>query len=282
MIAQQTHPSSLRPDYGASQGCAHWNHAQFHHLNIQITKLLQACARNTPIYIDELKLSRFHDFILIELKLIHLHPTAKNKRFKRKRATKKKTKKSASWPQLAFRFKKVQPIIQKLTGCKKIKFKIKRIKTYTREVPKIVRQKISFYIKRFNITKYPYARAGLQLINLVAQGKASALSLSFFLIKQLRSKQKRKRHFEFLKFLKEGFNSFVSKHKIEGLRIYIHGRYSHKPKGRSIKWKYQLGRLQLQQIQTPIQAIFKDTQTAYGSVGFKVWVCPNQKKRKKN
>ncbi|CAM9255931.1 unnamed protein product [Discosporangium mesarthrocarpum] len=276
MMAQQTQPTGLRPDYGISQGYAHWDHAKFHHLNQQITQLIQSCCRATPIYLNNLRFSKYHDFTLIEINLIHLHPIVK----KRKKKTKiKKKKKNFSWPQVAFRLLQTQSFIQKLTGSKKLKYKIKRRKTYTKAIPRSVRSKMKFYTKYFNRNKYKYARAGLQLINCAFKGQASALSVASFICDQLRSKQKRRRNYDFLRFLKESLKAFGPKRKIQGIKIKIKGRYTHKPKGRSQIWKYQIGNLGLNQIQSPIDTAYKEAQTAYGSVGIKVWTRPTHKKK---
>ena len=56
-------------------------------------------------------------------------------------------------------------------------------------------------------------------------------------------------------------------------KIQIKGRFTHKAKGRSRSWKHQIGSMPLSQLNKNIQAEYAQTQTAYGSVGLKIWIC---------
>ena len=156
------------------------------------------------------------------------------------------------------------------------------MKTFTRSIPKPARRQVAYYAKSFNHAKYDYARYGMQLMSLVVQNKASAVSLSRFIEKNICTRQRRKRHYEFLRYLKQGFQALQRYKQIQGLRIQIKGRFTHKAKGRSRIWKYQMGQMPLSQLNRSIQAEYTQTQTGYGSVGFKVWICNWAEGERKN
>ena len=82
-------------------------------------------------------------------------------------------------------------------------------------------------------------------MSLVIQNKANADSLCRFLEQNVCSRQKRKRHYEFLRYLKQSFQALHKYKKKQGLKIQIKGRFAHKAKGRSRVWKYQIGQMPL-------------------------------------
>nr|YP_011008400.1 ribosomal protein S3 [Syringoderma abyssicola]WBP70371.1 ribosomal protein S3 [Syringoderma abyssicola] len=278
-MGQKANPTSLRPRDNFYQGCAYWDEAQFNYITYAAHKLLKGCCRKTDIYLNNINIGLYHDFILLEAELLHLHSNAKRKRRSRrykensKSYIKKNTKKS--WRTVLRRLFFSMSLLQNYTGLKKIKLKIRRIKAYSRSIPKRARQKTSFYTKGFNKAKFNYARSGMQLMSHVVQEKASVLSLASFIRENIRTRSRRKKHVHFLSFLKRGFESLKSHKKIKGLKIQIKGRFGHKPKGRSRIWKYQMGPMPFSQLEAPIQTKYVQAQTILGSVGIKVWIYHN-------
>ncbi len=272
-MAQKAHPHSLRPINIIYQGCTHWDEARFYYISSRVHKLIASCCNGTTHYLDKIEIHRHLGLIFIEVELIHLHFRSKHRlRSRRHKENKKKIKKQ-SWTILACRLQRAIELIQIFTGTKKVKLKINRLKTYTRSIPKPARKQVAYYAKSFHNLKYDYARYGMQLMSLVVQNKATALSLSRFIQQNICSRQRRKRHYEFLGYLKQGFQALQKQKKIQGLKIQIKGRFTHKAKGRSRVWKYQMGQMPLSQLNKLIQAEYTQTQTGYGSVGLKVWIC---------
>ena len=74
-------------------------------------------------------------------------------------------------------------------------------------------------------------------------------------------------------YIKQTLKALEQYKKIQGLKIQIKGRFTHKAKGRSRSWNHQIGSMPLSQLDKNIQAEYTQTQTAYGSVGLKVWLC---------
>nr|QWK44914.1 ribosomal protein S3 [Pseudochorda nagaii] len=272
-MAQKAHPTILRPTGGIYQGCTHWDEARFYYIVSTIHKLLESCCLGTTHYLDKIQINRHLGLVLIEADLIHLHFRSKRRlRSRRYKENKLKIKKQ-SWTLVACRLHSAVQLIQKFTGTKKVTLKINRLKAYTRSVPKPARRQMAYFAKSFNHIRYDYARYGMQLMYLLVRNKASALSLSRFLKQNICSRQRRKRHYQFLGYLKQGFQALQEYRSIQGLKIQIKGRFTHKAKGRSRVWKYQMGQMPISQLNKTIQAKYEQTQTGYGSVGIKVWIC---------
>lgn len=278
-MAQKAHPNSLRVTHNIFQGCAYWNEAQFNYITYSIYKLIRACCKKTDIYTDKIQIGIYHDYLFIKVNLIQLHSKSKKRgRSRRKKENtynyiQKHTRKT--WKTVLRRFYFAIKKIQLFTGLKTIQLKIKRLKTYSRSIPKPAKATMSYYNKSFNKTKYNYARSGMQLMNLALQSKTNALSLATFIRENIRSRSRRRKHADFLKFLKQGFDSLKKECKIKGLKIQIKGRFGPKPKGRSRVWKYQIGKMPFNRLDIPIQAEYMQAQTILGSVGIKVWMCYN-------
>lgn len=272
-MAQKAHPNILRPKESPYQGATHWDEARFHYTTSTIHKLIESCCLGTTHYLNKIQIKRHLDFIFIEVDLIHLHSKSRRRFFSRRHKENKMKTKKQSWTVVACRLDKAVKLIQGFTGVKRIRLKLKRLKTYTRSVPKAARRQLAFFGKGFNRTKYDYARTGIQLIYLILKGRASAATLSRFLKQNLSSRQRRKRHNEFLKYLKQCLKALERYKRIQGLKIQIRGRFTHKAKGRSRSWKHQIGSMPLSQLNKNIQAEYTQSQTAYGSVGLKVWLC---------
>lgn len=276
-MAQKAHPNSLRITPSIFQGCAYWNEAQFNYITYSIYKLIRTCCQKTDIYADKIKIGMYHDYLFIKINVIHVH--SKSKRRGKSRRKKENTRSyirkhtQKTWKTVLRRFYFAMKMIQQFTGLKTIQFRIKRLKTYTRAIPKTARAAMSYYNKSFNRIKYNYARSGMQLMNLVLQSKTNALSLAIFIRENIRSRSRRRKHADFLRFLKQGFNSLKKNYKVKGLKIRIKGRFGPKPKGRSRIWKYQIGKMPFSKLDIPIQAEYMQAQTILGSVGIKVWIC---------
>nr|YP_009049435.1 ribosomal protein S3 [Sargassum muticum]YP_010381312.1 ribosomal protein S3 [Sargassum kjellmanianum]UVW81846.1 ribosomal protein S3 [Sargassum siliquastrum]AIE46230.1 ribosomal protein S3 [Sargassum muticum]UDH59697.1 ribosomal protein S3 [Sargassum kjellmanianum]UQV81230.1 ribosomal protein S3 [Sargassum muticum] len=274
-MAQKAHPITLRPINAFYQGYTHWNEPRFYYIISRLRRLIESCCLGTTHYLHNIKINRHAAATIIAVDLIHLHMRSK-RRIKSRRYKENKLKiKKESWTLVASRLQTAAKLIQVFTGTKKIILKINRLKTYTRSVPKPVRREIAYYTKSFHNSKYNYARYGVQLMSLILTNKANISCLCRFIEQNVCSRQKRKRHYEFLRYLKQGLQSLQKYKKINGLKIQIKGRFTHKAKGRSRTWKCQIGQMPLSQLNTTINAEYKQTQTGYGSVGLKAWTCKN-------
>lgn len=272
-MAQKAHPNILRPKEHLYKGSINWDNARFYYITSTIHKLIESCCLGTTHYLNKIQIQRHLGLIHLEIDLIHLHFRSKRRFFSRRYQENKIKIKPQSWTVVACRLHRAIKLIQKFSGAQKITFKINRLKAYTRLIPKAARRQMSFYGKSFNKTKYDYARYGLQLIYLLLKKKANATSFAEFLKQNIQSRQKRKRHYQFLTYIKKALKSLERYKEIQGLKIQIKGRFTHKAKGRSRAWKHQIGSMPLSQLNKKVQAEYTQTQTAYGSVGIKVWVC---------
>nr|YP_009092614.1 ribosomal protein S3 [Colpomenia peregrina]AIR12177.1 ribosomal protein S3 [Colpomenia peregrina]WVH38382.1 ribosomal protein S3 [Colpomenia sinuosa] len=272
-MAQKAHPTILRPTYSLYTGSTYWDEPKFYYITSTIHKLIESCCLGTNNYLNKIHINRHLGLIIIEIDLIHLHFRSKGRFVSRRYKENKLKIKKQSWTVVASRLYIALKLIQKLSGTKKVTLKINRLKAYTRSIPKPARRQLIYFNKGFNRTKYDFARYGMQLIYLILKGKASALTFSRFLTQNICSRQKRKRHYQFLAFIKQALKALEPYKKIKGLKIQIKGRFTHKAKGRSRSWKHQIGSMPLSQLNKSIQAQYTQTQTAYGSVGIKVWIC---------
>nr|YP_009058556.1 ribosomal protein S3 [Sargassum hemiphyllum]AIM19579.1 ribosomal protein S3 [Sargassum hemiphyllum]UDY71303.1 ribosomal protein S3 [Sargassum hemiphyllum var. chinense] len=274
-MAQKAHPITLRPVKTFYEGYTHWNEPRFYYIISRLRYLIESCCLGTTHYLHGIQINRHAAATIIAIDLIHLHMRSK-RRIKSRRYKENKLKiKKKSWTLVASRLHTAAKLIQVFTGTKKIILKVNRLKTYTRSVPKPVRREMTYYTKSFHNSKYNYARYGLQLMLLILTNKANISGLCRFIEQNVCSRQKRKRHYEFLRYLKQGLQSLQKYKKINGLKIQIKGRFTHKAKGRSRTWKCQIGQMPLSQLNTTINAEYKQTQTGYGSVGLKAWTCKN-------
>lgn len=272
-MAQKTNPNILRPKVDLYKGSASWDEARFYYITSNTHRLIESCCLETNHYLDKLEVHRHLGLIYIEVNLIHLHLRSQKQVFSRRHKENKKKVKPQSWTIVACRLHKAMRLIQRFSKTQKIKLKINRLKSYTRSVPQPARKQMTFYGKSFNKSRYDYARYGLQLMYLLLLKKASAASFARFLKQNIRSRQRRKRHYQFLGYIKKALKSLERYKKIQGLKIQIKGRFTHKAKGRSQCWKHQIGSMPLSNLDKNIHAEYTQTQTAYGSVGVKVWVC---------
>nr|QWE50999.1 ribosomal protein S3 [Phaeophyceae sp.] len=274
-MAQKAHSNILRPTESLYQGCTHWDEARFYHISSRVDCLINSCCAGTNNYVSNIKINRHLGLVFLELDLVHLQYLPKERRFNPKNKSQEviESKPSeGSWIHLLFRLNRSLRVIQTFTGTKKVTLRINRLKTYTRATPKKVRKQLAHYTKPHFKLKYDYARYGMQLMDLIVKNKGSARALSRFLEQNIRTRRKRKRHQEFLGYIRQGFEALKPYRKIQGLKIQIKGRFTLKAKGRTRVWKYQMGQMPLSQLDIPIQTEYTQTKTAYGSVGLKVWI----------
>nr|YP_011016988.1 ribosomal protein S3 [Lessonia nigrescens]WQB61666.1 ribosomal protein S3 [Lessonia nigrescens] len=272
-MAQKSNPTILRPVNTLYQGCTHWDEPRFYFIISTIQKLIESCCLGTTHYLDKLQINRHLGLIFIEANLLHLHFNSKHRLKSRRYKENQIKSKKQSWTVLACRLQNAVELIQKFTGTKKVTLRINRIKAYTRSVPKPTRRQMAYFTKSFNHIRYDYARYGIQLMYLLIKNKANVTSLTRFLKQNICSRQRRKRHYQFLAYIKQGFQALQEYKEIQGLKIQIKGRFTHKAKGRSKIWKYQMGQMPLSQLNKNIKAKYTQTQTGYGSVGLKIWIC---------
>lgn len=272
-MAQKAHPNILRPKEDLYKGSNNWDDARFYYITSTIHKLIESCCLETTHYLDKIQVHRHLGLIYIEIDLIHLHFRSRRKFFSRRFKENKTKIRPQSWTVVACRLQKAIELTQDFSGAQKVTLKINRLKAYTRLIPKTTRRQMAFYGKGFNRTKYDYARYGLQLMYLLLKKKANITSFGRFVKQNIRSRQKRKRHYQFLSYIKKALKSLEKYKEIQGLKIQIKGRFTHKAKGRSRSWKHQIGSMPLSQLDKKIQAEYIQTQTAYGSVGIKIWIC---------
>ncbi len=272
-MAQKAHPNILRPQENLYKGHTNWDNSRFFYTTSTISKLLESCCLGTTHYLNELQINRNTGLIYIEMNLIHLHFKSKRRFFSRRYKENNTINTLQSWTIMACRLQKAVKLIQQFSGIKKVILKINRLKMYTRAIPKTARRQMSFYGKDFNRIRYDYARYGLQLMYLLLRKKASPNTFIRFLKQNIQSRQRRKRHYHFLSYIKKALKVLKRYKKIQGLKIQIKGRFTHKAKGRSRSWNHQIGSMPLSRLDKNIRAEYEQTQTAYGSVGLKVWVC---------
>ena len=276
-MAQKAHPLSLRPTNPFYEGSTRWDKPKFFYIISIIQSLISNCCAGTNHYLNKIKIKRSLGFFLIETELIHFHSNPKKAFKSRRYKENRKRKKKVSWVLIACRLQKAAELVQKFIGTKKVVVRVKRLKIYTRNVPKPIRKQLSYYAKRYNLRKYHYARQGTQLIFLAVQNKATASALMRYIKQNIHSRQKRKKHYLFLQFLERAFEAVKDYKRIQGLKVQIKGRYAHRAKGRSQKWRYQLGQLAMTQLDNQVQAEYNYAYTGFGCVGLKIWISNHEK-----
>ena len=157
-MAQKAHPNILRPKESLYQGSTYWDEARLYYITSTIHRLIESCCLKTTHYLDKIQVNRHFNLIIIEIDLIHLHFRSKRRFISRRYKENKIKIKKDSWTLLACRLHRAIELIQKFTGAKKVTFKINRLKTYTRSVPKPARKELAYFTKIFNRSRYDYAR----------------------------------------------------------------------------------------------------------------------------
>ena len=273
-MGQKSNPNSLRLLNSCYKGYSYWDNSAFNYIIQNIEKMLAACCRNTNVYLNDNNIVLSHDLIFIEMNILHFYNSRRN--IVSKRFTSNKLKQNSnvvlSWNLVLRRLYFCTTLMLKFTGLKRVNIKINRTIVHSRVLPKTVRQKTSFYIKRYNRAKYDYARIGIKLLFLTLKNKTSVKTLINFIRKNIRTRSRRKKHMDFLKFLKHCFDNLDRNKIIKGIKLQIRGRFGHKPKGRSKTWKYQLGTMPLNKLNASIYYNYDQAQTKLGSVGIKAWI----------
>lgn len=267
-MGQKTNPNSLRTISNNHKIHPYWDKVHSHYTIRNIEKIIHACCKNTNIYVDNTDITLSHDCILIKINLLQFHKSINtpNKRsFKHK-------ENPQHWTIVLKRLYFCQTLLLEFTGIKKIKLILNRELFYSRGLPCEIRQQTSFYTKKYNRIKFGYSRIGIQLLYLLTKKKVNVKTLTNFIRINIRTRSRRKKHTDFLKFLKHCFDVLQNKKTLEGLKIQIKGRFGHKPKGRSKIWKYQMGTMPLNHISAPIYYNYAQAQTKLGSVGIKTWL----------
>lgn len=275
-MGQKANPTSIRPIDEQYRGIPKWDTAVFNYNTYSIHKLIKACCKDSNLYFNKIMVNISHDSIYLECSVIQLfHDSNKKRKSRRRRENEKNFSQNItknSWNYVMKRLYFSLKLIKEYTGLKNVKIKIIRKKIYTRNIPKVARQKTCFYTRGFNNVKFNYARLGMQLLTIIMKGEATADCLNNFIRNNIRTRSKRKKHTDFTRFLKQSIEVLEPNKKIKGIKIQMKGRFGHKPKGRSKIWKYQLGPMPLSKIKAVIQARYQQAQTKLGSVGIKTWL----------
>lgn len=272
-MGQKANPISLRSSAGPYRGTPYWGQPKFSYIVYAVHKLIRACCKNSDIYLNKILITSSHQTLIVHVYLLQIFSESNKKRLSRRYGENiKSLRKKKFWADVLKKFYLSQTLIQKFTGYKSVKFKIRRTKLYTRSIPRSVRQSTNFYSRGFNRVKYGYARAGVALIVAALNGTAGVDCLASFIRDNIRTRSRRRKHTDFFRFLKQVIDAAENGKSIRGIRVQVRGRFGHKPKGRSKIWKYQMGPLPLSKIEAPIQARYRQAQTKLGSVGIKVWI----------
>lgn len=270
-MGQKTNPTILRPTPDHIRGCSHWDEPKFNSITQTTQRLVEACFKNTDIYLNNLGVNLSHSDLWIECNCIQLHSEPRKKQRSRRYTTQQRGIKK-SWGTVIKRLYFSLRLLQRFTGVKKIRINIQRLKMYTRGIPKPVRQKTGFYTKGFNRVRFNYARKGMQLLTLIMRQKATVNCLVNFVRNCLRTRSRRQKPTDFLRFIQQGLEALGHLKPIGGIKVQIRGRFGHKPKGRSKVWKFQLGAMPLNRLDARITSHYRQAQTKFGTVGITGWV----------
>lgn len=276
-MGQKTNPVSLRPISEQYRGVPYWDQPKFNYTAYNTHKLIKACYKNTPIYLSNINITISHKTLIVKQEIIHLPTNTINQPINKKASKEQLLIKRADnpWVGVLKRLHISLKLLQRYTGYKKIKFVIKRYKIYKKNIPKTFRQKTNFYIKGFNKVKFNFAQSGFYLIYALMKQNVNVECLNTYIRDNLRTRSRRKKHTDFLRFIKQSLDIFYFAGTIKGIRIQIKGRFGHKPKGRSKTWKYQIGAMPLNTLKASFQSKFQQSQTKLGSVGVKLWIFTN-------
>jgi hypothetical protein len=113
---------------------------------------------------------------------------------------------------------------------------------------------------------------GLQLIRLIVENKALAQMLAKFVYLSIRRNPKRAAFIIHLKRIIDWHFASTDNLQIQGIRIEVKGRFN--AKSRSRKYILSVGRVAKQEKTSNVDYAFIEAFTPFGSLGIKVWVCP--------
>lgn len=113
---------------------------------------------------------------------------------------------------------------------------------------------------------------GLQLIRLIVENKALAQMLAKFVCLSIQRNPKRAAFIIHLKRIIDWHFASTNNLQIQGIRIEVKGRFN--AKSRSRKYILSVGRVAKQEKTSKVDYAFTEAFTPFGSLGIKVWVCP--------
>lgn len=113
---------------------------------------------------------------------------------------------------------------------------------------------------------------GLQLIRLVVENKANAQMLVKFVYLSIRRNPKRAAFIMHLKRIIDWHFASTENLQIQGIRIEVKGRFNAKSRAR--KYILSVGRVAKQEKTSHVDYAFSEAFTPFGSLGIKVWICP--------
>jgi hypothetical protein len=119
-----------------------------------------------------------------------------------------------------------------------------------------------------------YFSESLQALNIIFRGDASSEIFGTLIYKYTRRNPKRIRFLSFLKRLIDWYFVTIAKRdsKIAGIRAEIKGRFT--AKSRTKKQILSVGRIRINEADSPVDHKQFVATTKFGSLGIKVWVCP--------
>lgn len=115
--------------------------------------------------------------------------------------------------------------------------------------------------------------SGLQSLRLVVDGKGSSQLLASYVAIGVRRNRKRVAFIIYLKRIIDWHFKASEDLQIQGIRIETKGRFN--AKSRCRKYILSVGRVAKGEKTSNVDYTFTETYTVFGSLGIKVWVCPN-------
>lgn len=113
---------------------------------------------------------------------------------------------------------------------------------------------------------------GLQIMRLIVENKAMAQVLARFVYTSIRRNPKRAAFIIYIKRLIDWHFATAKNLNIQGIRIEVKGRFNAKSRAR--KYILSVGRVAKQEKTSNVDYAFIEAFTIFGSLGIKVWVCP--------
>jgi hypothetical protein len=115
--------------------------------------------------------------------------------------------------------------------------------------------------------------SGLQSLRLVVSGKGSSQLLANYVANGVRRNRKRVAFIMYLKRLIDWHFKAIENLQIQGIRIETKGRFN--AKSRCRKYILCVGRVAKSEKTSNVDYAFTEAITVFGSLGIKVWICPN-------
>lgn len=254
-----------------------WANIQLHIKNQQIRALIEKYLLNRNLYLNTFFLRQTYQKICIHTTGYGFH---KKPKFDPKRMFWKLEKK----------IDKPNQGLKRAKNSWSIKFLATFLQVYS-NLPKIQLKFWNKYIRRNEFIqkktgflqifksyeKEYYYVPSLQVLNLLASNKITALILAKFICLHTRKNPQR---LHFLIFFKRIFSAFVdaffiAKPLIRGILVEVRGRF--KPKKRRAKYTISLGQISLYSLETCVDYSNLVTFTIFGSLSVKVWIAHKDK-----